>query len=81
MCQEYVIYNYYMNFIITYVKDQNYEASYSFLGNLGRKKNGFSIYMMIRWARKPNTMWCSSLIPLGLGFQRHVPFAGLGFKA
>ena len=38
MCQEYVIYNYYMNFIITYVKDQNYEASYSFLGNLGRKK-------------------------------------------
>ena len=38
MCQEYVIYNYYMNFIIIYVKDQNYEASYSFLGNLGPKK-------------------------------------------
>ena len=66
-----------MNFIIICVKDQNYEASYSFLGNL----EYCLIYLMIRWARKPNTMWCSSLIPLGLGFQRHVPFAGLDFKA
>lgn len=33
-----VINNYFLNFNIIYIKDQNYEASYSFLGNLGRKK-------------------------------------------
>ena len=44
MCQEYVIYNYYMNFIIIYVKDQNYEASYSFGQFRSEKKMLFNLF-------------------------------------